>query len=444
MRGLVSTLVLVVVAAALLSYIYFMDAPAPGEVRDRVFTVEAADIEEVTVTSSGETTIVRKTDGGWRLVSPTEAEADETEVTSLTGQLAGLEISRVVDEDAADLAQYGLADPQVAVAFRAGDASGRLRLGDQTPTTVDMYAAREGETRVFLIPAFLESTFARSPFDLRDKRILRVERAEVDAVEISGSGRTIQLARTGSEWRLTAPYAARGDYGAIEGLVTRVTSAPMASLVAEEAGPLGEFGLDRPALTVRIGSGSASAVLQVGREADGRVFARDASRTLVFTIDKTLADDLDKPAEDYRSKDLFAFRLFNAERLVVTRGSDRAEFEKRSGQGEEPAEGWQRVEGPETHTSLVEDLLTRLVNLRAESFTGTADSTGLSAPELVVEVTYDEGKTERVSFGRSANEVFAARADEPGAARVDVGAFGEALDAVSVVTAPATDTQPSP
>jgi hypothetical protein len=443
MRGLPSTILLVIVAAALLSYIYFRESPATDEARDKVFAVDAGAIEEVTITSSGDTSVLRKVGDTWRMVSPVETDADEAEVTSLIGQLAGIEITRVVDDEASDVAQYGLADPQTTVAFTAGGTSGRLLLGDTTPTTTDVYAMRAGESRVFLIPAFLESTFARSPFNLRDKRILRVTRTDVDAVEISGGGRPVQLERTGNDWHLAQPYAARGDYGAIEGLVTRLSSASMASLVTEDAGPLAPYGLDRPSLTVRLGAGSTSAVLQIGREDNGRVFARDASRALVFTIDKTLADDLAKPAEDYRSRDLFVFRLFNAERLVVTRGSERTVFEKRPGEGEGAPEVWHRADNPGTHPSLIEDLLSKLVNLRAESFAGTTASTGLALPELVVEVTYDQDKTERVSFGRSADEVFAARTDEPGAARVSSADFREALDALAAATAPVTNNLPS-
>jgi len=440
MRGLPSTLLLVVLAAALVSYIYFVDAPAPGETREKVFAIDAAAIEALTITAAGETSVLRKVEGTWRMVEPVETEADEAEVTSVTGQLAGLEITRIVDAEATDLAQYGLASPKAEVAFTAGSTTGRLLLGDTTPTTTDMYAALEGAPRVFLVPAFLESTFARSPFNLRDKRILRVTRPDVDAVEISGGGSTIRLTRTGSDWRIAQPYPARGDYGAIEGLVTRLSSAPMASIVAEPAGDLASSGLDTPSLTVTLHAGSTSAVLLVGREEEGRVLARDQSRALVFTIDKTLADDLAKPVDEYRNKELFAFRLFNAERVAVARDGARVEFERRAADGEGAAETWHRVDSPETHTSLIEDFAAKLLNLRAESFTGTTASTGLDAPAFVVDVTFDEGKTERVSFGRSASEAFAARSDEPGAARLDAAAFEETLNALTVATAPAPAT----
>ena len=45
-------------------------------------------------------------------------------------------------------------------------------------------------------------------------------------------------------------------------------------------------------------------------------------------------------------------------------------------------------------------------------------------------VRFDENKTESVTFGRSGNDVFAGRSDEPGAAKVDAGVFDEAMKAV--------------
>ena len=40
------------------------------------------------------------------------------------------------------------------------------------------------------------------------------------------------------------------------------------------------------------------------------MYAKDVSRPLVFTVDKTLADDLKKSPADYRLKDIFDFREF--------------------------------------------------------------------------------------------------------------------------------------
>lgn len=435
MRGLPSTIALVLVAAGLGAYIYVTGGRDPArETREKVFAVEAGAIEEITIETGDETTVLQKRDGAWRLTAPVDTEADETETSTLTSQLASLELNRVVEEDAAELAEYGLETPRVAVSFRAGETRARLRIGDTTPTGSDVYATLDGSRRVFLLSSYLENTFRKAPFDLRDKRLLRIPRDQVEAIEITEGGRTIRFAKSEGDWRLEQPYRARGDYGTIEGLLTRLVTSPMAAVVAEQAEALAPYGLDRPVQTVRVIAGSATAVLHVGREDDGRRLARDESRRLVFAIDRTLAEDLARNAEAYRNKDVFDFRLYNAERAVVTREGRRVELAKQKDE-ESGSDVWRRVGGPEVHASVIEDLLSKLSNLRAQSFSATTASTGLDTPVLEVEVTFDQGRTERVVFGRSANEVVAARADEPGAARLDTAAFDGVLEALRAVEA---------
>jgi hypothetical protein len=112
MRGLTSTLILVVVLAGLGAYIYFVESERPAggiEERDKVFAVETEQIEEITVSTGGDTTTLRKTDETWKITSPVAVDADANEVSGLTSAITGLEINRVVDENASDLAQFGLA-----------------------------------------------------------------------------------------------------------------------------------------------------------------------------------------------------------------------------------------------------------------------------------------------------------------------------------------------
>ena len=75
MRGVWSTLVMVLVLAGLVGYIYFVDSkrePGGTTVKEKPFTsLQADDIEEVQVKSAdGDTTRLQKTDGTWQLVEP--------------------------------------------------------------------------------------------------------------------------------------------------------------------------------------------------------------------------------------------------------------------------------------------------------------------------------------------------------------------------------------
>ncbi len=165
MRGLISTIALVVVLAGLGGYIYFVDSKRPAggvEEKQKVFAVEADKIEEMTVTADGETSTLRKADGAWKMTAPLAVDADTSEANSLTSAISSLEINRVIDENAANLAEYGLAAPRIKVAFKgAAGAAGEIHLGDKTPTQSDVYAVRAGEKRVLLLQGYQETAFGK-------------------------------------------------------------------------------------------------------------------------------------------------------------------------------------------------------------------------------------------------------------------------------------------
>ena len=49
---------------------------------------------------------------------------------------------------------------------------------------------------------------------------------------------------------------------------------------------------------------------------------------MVFTVESALADELKKPADDFRLKDLFDARSFNTTRVEIARGGQTIAFEK--------------------------------------------------------------------------------------------------------------------
>jgi hypothetical protein len=358
----------------------------------------------------------------------------------LTSAITGLEINRVVDENASDLAQFGLAEPHIKLAFKAGATSGELHLGNKTPTQSDMYAMKPGERRVFLVPAYQETSLAKNTFTLRDKRMLHFDRDQVDSVEVAVPGAPpVQVARSGTDWTVKAPIQARGDYSAIEALLTRLATAPMTEIVDPNSPE--SFGLETPSAVITVGAGSTRAALELGAERDGKLYARDRARQLIFAVDPSVASDVKKSLDDLRDKDLFEFRSFNVMRLRLTRGSDAYEFQKVPGSGENPTDKWQRVvDGKATDVDLtkMEDFLTKLAALRAQSFNQTTNAAGLAQPALVVEASYDKDKYERVRFIKGEKEMFGVRDGEPGVAVIDSSTYEETMKALDAVVTPAT------
>lgn len=441
MRSAKPLLALAVVFGGLLAYLFFVDAKRPltseeEETRDKVFDGVTSDtIASLRIESSGgeSATLVKEKDT-WQMTEPFTSRADEGEVSGITTNLATLEIQRVVEENPKDLSSYGLAEPRIVVAFKTSgsDTERRLMIGSRTPTGGDLYAKRDADPRVFLISSYLDTTFDRQPFDLRDKSILKFDRDKVDRLEIMREGGRVEAVKDGLDWMLTHPVKVKADYSIVEGIVSRLHSAQMKSVVTEDASQaeLRKWGLEKPAVTATVAAGSSRATLAIGGSTpENDVYVRDLSTSRVVTAASDLLDEVRKEASDLRRKDVFEFRPFNVSRLEIARGSETFVFEKTK--AEDGTEKWRRTSpsAADVDAAKMETLLSRLTALRAQSFVDAPRGRGEAA--LTVAARFDDGKkNERVRFERSGGDVLALRDGEPGAAKLAATEFDEALKAL--------------
>lgn len=453
MRGLRSTLVLLVAAVAVGGYAYFIEADRPAvstaDELVRVFEFESDDITTVTVTAeNGDRTVVNKADARWRLVEPFEGNVDVTAVVGLTSSLATLEMQRVVaePEDALELTTFGLAEPRITVGVSTStgvDTS--LSIGARTPTGGDVYATLAGSNRVFLLSGYLDDTFNQTTFDLRDKTILDFTNDEVAGLAITGDGVVVELRKTNNRWALTNPIAAHADTGTTDGLIGRLSTDQIASVETERTDDVAPFGLAPPRLNVEVRLTGSTATLLVGGQAGpGRIYARDTARDLIFTIDETLVGDLMRDAEAYRRKDLFGFRPFNAVSLALERDGQLWSFEKTEATDDETS-AWRQLSpvSRDVDETAMEDLLAKVSNMRADAFVSSRDETGLAAPIASVRVTFSDGDDdvidEQVIVGRPSGDdadttvMFAVSGDEPGAARLSSQVWDDAMEALEAL-----------
>src|SRR5262245_36990671 len=108
MRGLRSTIGLLVVLIGLGAYIYFVTSKKPDipvTKQDKVFaSLEAAKIDELKIKSAtGDVTTVKKENGTWKIVEPMAMPASDSDATALANTLSELEVVRVVEESPTDV-----------------------------------------------------------------------------------------------------------------------------------------------------------------------------------------------------------------------------------------------------------------------------------------------------------------------------------------------------
>ena len=437
MRGLKPTLALGVILLGLAGYIVFVENKKPtgdATVKTKAWVVDGSTITDVTVRSSGgDTTRLRRSGDTWTVAEPVQTAADDAVASGIVNGLAGLEIDRVLDEQPAGLKDYGLDPPGTEVTFRtsADSAPKRLLIGGKTPGSGELYAQTDRSGAVVLIASFHENTFNKGTFELREKAILKFDRTKADGLEIAHGATTLTFARSGDvDWSMLQPFAARGDFAAIDGAISVLASTQVQKFVTELATDLRPYGLDRPELTARLTSEGRTQTLLVGRSVEGTRYAKRGDSTSIFTVGENLLADLKKDGNEFRRKDIFDFRAFTANRIEVARGSDVLSFEKIKGKDTTSPDNWKASTGKQTETMQAEDPILKVTGLRAEGFVPAVPAS-MKTPDAVVTVKFDENKkTEVIRFFVKDADVFATREAEPGAAKVTRTAYDEALKAL--------------
>lgn len=165
---------------------------------------------------------VHRLPGQWRLL-PSDLPADPALVEAVLAQLERLEISEFVKDVVIepDLMRYGLAPPARHIVLRrassgTGDATqtvlGEIQLGLMQEGKV--YVRRPDEPAVYAVSAAEVSRLPKALYQLRDRRIWRLDETRVATVRIQEGARRWDLVRHGDYAYALAP----GSQGVINSL----------------------------------------------------------------------------------------------------------------------------------------------------------------------------------------------------------------------------------
>ncbi|MDQ7040555.1 MAG: DUF4340 domain-containing protein [Rhodothermus sp.] len=139
---------------------------------------------------------------GWQLTAPIRYPADSSFARRFVENLAETELVSVVSINPARYGTYGVADSNAIrlVAYRRAGDSLQLFWGNPGPDFQARYVRLAGDERVFLARTGL--TFPEDLSRWRDKTILNVPAAQVEALEVQHQGQTYGVRRSESGWEL--------------------------------------------------------------------------------------------------------------------------------------------------------------------------------------------------------------------------------------------------
>ena len=323
-----TTLVLLAVFAGLLALVLLFDSKgekkkAAEEKTNILISLVTGDIRKASLVRDGETlTFERDEAGPWRLTSPLQAAADDSEVGNFVDSLASLRIERVVEKEAKDLAVYEIPKIEVSLWVKGKDEPVRLLVGIENPLDKTLFAKLEDDPRVVLLASTLKTTLDKKIFDFRQKDVFKFSVDDVKTIRVRAKSIAWQAQREEAGWFLKAPVAALAAKSKVESLLVSLSGLRAKAFVAEAktAEALKKFGLDKPEYEVFLSLPASNQEIVFSLHQEGEAFYATTSLSAkVIAFEGALLTDLDRKVDGMRETKVADFYSWEADKVALKR-----------------------------------------------------------------------------------------------------------------------------
>ena len=359
------TLVLLIVVLVLGAFIYFYEIKGgtqrekAKESENQIWKIEDKTIQQIELSSPGQhAAAVRKNDREWVLTVPQTLDADSEELNRLARLAATLRRESIVDENAADLAKFGLNPPQAGLKLKTKDGrSLAIDFGNSNPTGNFAYAAFPGQKVVFLVSTSTAGSFSKKVDDLRDHSVLSFEQPEAQSMSLNNPKGVFELIKDNDDrWWFRGIGKRAADGPGVRAILNALSAGRIKEFFNENPQDYVTLGLDKPLIDVSVVYGKNKAIkhLVIGLEksklqrkgakpaaAEGKAtaetspevyLAKDASRPDLFFVERDLVDKLTKSANDVRDKPLASIQRWDVDSIDLTNTKGSFSFVKLNGE----------------------------------------------------------------------------------------------------------------
>ncbi|KPK14984.1 MAG: hypothetical protein AMJ62_11085 [Myxococcales bacterium SG8_38] len=247
--------------------------------------------------SNDERVVLSQVDGQWRVTSPLDAPADQSNVESALSRLADLKIARLVASQPQNYARLQVDDANaVQVVAKSGDKTlADLKIGKYAN---GMTMLRVGDReQVFGASGSLRYAFDRELKAWRNRKVVSVESADVQSIRVRSKNGTFELEREQDGWKaVDAPKTLQKlDPQKVSSLVSMAARLTASDFAPEDVSAA-RAGLTEPTaeVTINLKDESQPIVLELGDATDdgSEHYLRRRDDPTIYVISKYMADRL--------------------------------------------------------------------------------------------------------------------------------------------------------
>lgn len=313
------TLLMCIVLAALGGYLYLVELPAEQreEKQDseqkHVLPFPETGITGLSITTAQGPVEFKLTEPGkWSIVAPLQTDADTREVQALIRALVTGAVTRTVDEQATQLAPFGLEQPVTTLTVTAGTQQETISIGDSGPLSNTLYVLRASDRRVLLTNLAPKDFINKSLMTFRRKELLRFVQNDVERVRLTYPTTEIVLYNIAKDkprpsWKIRYPIEAEADQNEVRSLMFRLEDLKALGII--DPGPQRDtiaktLATPKVKVTLHTAAGDQSVRLYQPDPQSGEAIAETAADAPLYRINPAIIKDLTKELFNLQDKRL--------------------------------------------------------------------------------------------------------------------------------------------
>ena len=378
----------------------------PTPPKPQISRVDIERINAVSLTGPGreQPFSMRRVESGWEIAGTgSEIPIKESRIRDILYSFASLYAERVIEEDAADLAQYGLDPPAVvAVATLDDESTIEVYLGNRTPAGNTWYLGVPGKRTVYSVWINHGTHYYYTVDDLRGDELstinsealnyLLLRGPEVPTIEIVEVNPVdVRFANLLTRLAVVQPYAIPRaiDTEKFTEVQSLVVNPRIDRIVSDDPAAAADYGLAPPRfeLLARDAEGAVFELL-IGNQTDDEVFFQIPGRATVYAMARSRAGILDLRPFELVDKFVLILNIELVDAIEIEHpgGLNRLTIE-RTGSGDDLVESF-AVDGAAIEDKPFRELYQLIIGLLADAELPAADQAAMLAADPEVRITY--------------------------------------------------------
>lgn len=414
------TLVMLLILAGLGGYLYLVEFPAKQrEEKQETEQKKLLSFPETAITKLSMTTAQGPLQfqlvepGKWSIVAPLQTDADNREVQALIRALVTGIVTRTVEEQATQLAPFGLEQPVTTLTITAGTQQETISIGDSGPLSNTLYVLRQSDRRLLLTNLAPKDFINKSLMTFRRKELLKFVQNDIERVRLTYPTTEIVLynmakGKPRPAWKIRYPIEAEADQNEVRSLMFRLEDLKAIGII--DPGPERDtlaktLTTPKVKVTLHTAAGDQSVRLYQPNPQSGEAFAETSADAPLYYINPALIKDLTKELFHLQDKRLLGLDYTDIAMLSVKTRDHQYVLINQTGE-------WVLEDQPTEKVSqeAADLFVSRVANLPAEERVMKQSAPlapyGLLAPAAEFVATGKDGKTSgKLTLGNQAGNL---------------------------------------